>query len=47
MVGSLPVAHSTSAMPCIWYTLVEKDFRDMGLLQKRFGLPLPPQLVRV
>lgn len=29
------------------YTPVEKDFRDMELLQKRFGVELPPQLRRV
>ena len=28
------------------YTPVEKDFRDMELLHKRFGVELPPQLRR-
>ncbi len=28
------------------YTPVEKDFRDMELLHKRFGVELPPQLKR-
>ena len=26
------------------YTPTEKDFRDMELLRKRFGVELPPQL---
>ena len=26
------------------YTPTEKDFRDMELLQQRFGVELPPQL---
>jgi lincosamide nucleotidyltransferase A/C/D/E len=28
------------------YTPIEKDFRDMELLQERFGVELPPQLKR-
>ena len=28
------------------YVPVEKDFRDMGLLEQRFGIELPPQLRR-
>jgi lincosamide nucleotidyltransferase A/C/D/E len=28
------------------YTPIEKDFRDMQLLQERFGVELPPQLRR-
>jgi hypothetical protein len=28
------------------YTPIEKDFRDMELLQEQFGVELPPQLKR-
>ena len=46
--GVVRCLSSTAQVLChaYGYTPVEKDFRDMELLQKRFGLELPPQLRR-